>query len=75
MIPKEVREIDFSIGHSGGHIEIKGYQKGNCRTLIKLTSRELISLLDFLKANDSRSFNIRNGERKLAIDFYPKFSQ
>ena len=29
MIPNKLREIDFSIVHSGGHIEIKGYQKGN----------------------------------------------
>ena len=75
MPPNELREVDFSIVHSGGHIEIKGYQKGNWRTLIKLTSLELISLPDFHKANDSRSFIIRNGKRKLTIDFYPKFSQ
>ena len=75
MLPKELSEIDFSIGHSGGHIEIKGYQEGNWRTLIKLTSLELISLPDFHKANDSRSIIIRNGKRKLTIDFYPKFSQ
>ena len=75
MIRNELREIDFSVGHSGGHIEIKRYQKGNWRTLIKLTSLELISLPDFHKANDSRSFIITNGQRKLTIDFYPKFSQ
>ena len=75
MIPNELREIDFSIVHSRGLIEIKGYQKGNWWTLLKLTSLELILLPDFHKANDSQSFIIRNGKRKLTIDFYPKFSQ
>ena len=42
---------------------------------MELTSLELISLPDFHKANDSRSFIIRNGKRKLTIGFYPKFSQ
>ena len=36
-------------------MEIKGYQKGNWGTLLKLTSLELISLPDFHIANDSRS--------------------
>ena len=75
MIPNELREIDFSIGHSGGLIKIKGYQKGNYGALLKLTSLELISLPDFHKANISRSFIIRNGKRKLTIQFYPKISQ
>ena len=75
MLPKELSVIDLSIGHSGGHIEIRGYQEGYWRTLIKLTSLELILLPDFHKADDSRSFIIRNGKRKLTIIFYPKFSQ
>ena len=75
MIPKEPKEIDFSIGHSGGHIEIKGYQKRNWGTPKKLTSTEVLSLVDFHKANDSRSFIIRNGKRNLTRALYPKFSQ
>ena len=75
IIPNEPREIDFSIGHSGGHIEIKRYQKGNWGTLIKLNWLDLISLPDFHKANDGRSIFIRKGTRKLTIDFYPTFSQ
>ena len=66
MIPNELREFDFSIRHNGGIIEIKGYQKGNWGTLLKLTSLKLISLPDFHKANDSCSFIIRN--RKKEVD-------
>ena len=75
IIPNELGETDFSFGHSGGHIDIKRYRKSNWRTLIKQISLELISWLDFHKANDSRSFIIRNGKRKLTMDFYPQFSQ
>ena len=75
MLPNELRGIDFSISHSEGFIETKGYQNGNWRSLIKLTSLEMLSLPDFHAANDSRSFNIRNGKRKFTIDFYPKLSQ
>ena len=74
-IPNRPRENDFSIEFSGGLIEIKRYQKSNWWTLIKLTLLELISLLDFQKANDSRSFNINNRKRRLTIDFYPNFTE
>ena len=70
MIPNELGEIDFSNGHSGGPIKIRGYQRGNCGTLLKLTSLELISSPDFYKGNDSRSFIIRSRKRKLKIDFF-----
>ena len=72
MIPNEPKEIDFSIGHSGGHIEIKGYQKRNWGTPKKLTSLEVLSLPDSHKANDSRSFIIRNAKKKLDESFLPK---
>ena len=32
MTPNELKEIDFSRGHSGGLIGIKGHQKGYCGT-------------------------------------------
>ena len=75
MVPNELRELDFSIGGTGGSIEIKGCQNGNSGTPIKLTSLELITLPDFIKGNDNRLFIIRNGKRKDILDFYPKFSQ
>ena len=75
MLTNQVRELDFRIGRRGGHIEIKGCRNSNGETLVELTYLELITLPDFCKGNDNLLIIIRNGKRKLTIDFYPKFSQ
>ena len=62
MLLNEIRELNFTIGRCGGLSEIKGFQNTNRKTLIKLTSLELIKLPHFCKGNGNRLFIIRNGK-------------
>ena len=75
MVPNELRELNVSIGCIGRIIEVKGCRISDWQTLIALTSLELIRLTDFCKENDNRVIIMRNGKRKLTINFHPKFFQ
>ena len=56
MIPNELSELDISIRDCVGPIEFLDYQNYNWGTCMKLTSLELLKLLELYETKDSRSF-------------------